>query len=273
MALSKTRQAVVAGHFYPVSPQNLRDQIKEFIDTDEEKTDALACILPHAGYAYSGKVAVQTVARIKLKKKIILLGPNHTGDGPPYSIMPEGEWVTPLGSVKIDAALAAGILKGSKYLEEDCLAHRQEHSLEVELPILQYFKESFEIVPIVLMADDLKAIKKIGEEITTGIKNSGLQDEVMLVASSDMTHYEPQADAETKDKLAIAAILERDPDKLLRRVLNYKISMCGFAPVIAMLYAANSLGAKSAELIKYETSATVTRDTSSVVGYAGVIIK
>ena len=273
MALSKIRQSVVAGRFYPASSQNIIEQIKDFIDTEKDKIDALACVLPHAGYIYSGRVAVQTVARLKLRKKIILLGPNHTGQGEPYSIMADGEWVTPLGSIKIDVKLAASILEASKCLEEDTLAHRQEHSLEVELPILQYFKESFEIVPIAFMSDDLAVLKKIGEEIALGIKNSGLQDEVMLLASSDMTHYESQESAQTKDKLAIAAILELDPDKLMRRIKTYNISMCGYAPVIVMLSAVNSLGAKSAELIKYETSAKATGDTNSVVGYAGIIIK
>jgi MEMO1 family protein len=155
MESSDLRHAVVAGQFYPVLAQEIRKQIDGFIDTKETKADAFACILPHAGYIYSGRVAVQTVSRINIKDKVILLGPNHTGRGQPFSIMTCGAWQTPLGSIKIDSELAAGILGASEYLKHDILAHRQEHSLEVELPILQYFKESFEIVPIALISDDL----------------------------------------------------------------------------------------------------------------------
>ncbi|MDD2679963.1 MAG: AmmeMemoRadiSam system protein B [Candidatus Omnitrophica bacterium] len=271
-ALSKIRQAQVAGQFYPAQGKAIKEQISGFINGNEQKTDALACVLPHAGYQYSGRVAAQTVSRIKIKDKVILLGPNHTGLGALYSIMAEGVWQTPLGQVNIDAQLAGSILAGSKYLEEDSLAHAQEHSLEVELPLLQYFKDNFEIVPIAFMSDDLTVLKKIGEEIAGVIKSAGLKDKILLVASSDLTHYEPQGEAEAKDKKAIEAILELNPDKLMRQVKYFNISMCGYAPLIAMLAAANSLGAKSARLVKYQTSGEATGDKSAVVGYAGIII-
>ena len=271
-ALSKIRQAQVAGQFYPASVQDIKKQIRSFIEGQAEKIDVLACMLPHAGYQYSGRVAAQTVAKINIKDKVILLGPNHTGLGAVYSIMASGIWQTPLGQVNIDTQLAKSILAGSKYLEDDSLAHAQEHSLEVELPILQYFRNDFEIVPIAFMSDDLAVLKKIGEEIAGVIKNSGLKDKTLLVASSDMTHYESQNDAEAKDKKAIAAILELNPDRLMREIKTFNISMCGYAPVIVMLSAVNSLGAKSSQLIKYQTSAEATGDASAVVGYAGIII-
>jgi hypothetical protein len=271
-ALSKIRPAQVAGQFYPAKASDIKEQIRGFTQGSEKKTDALACMLPHAGYQYSGSVASQTVARIKIKDKVILLGPNHTGKGATYSLMAEGSWQTPLGEVNIDAQLAKGILAASNYLENDILAHSREHSLEVELPILQYFRDDFEIVPIAFMSDDLAVLKKIGEDLAGVIQKAGLKDKTLLVASSDMTHCEPQNSAVAKDKLAIAAILELDPDKLMREVKDSDISMCGYAPVIAMLAAANALGAKKAQLVKYQTSADSTGDRSAVVGYAGIII-
>ncbi len=271
MDSSKIRRAFVAGQFYPALARDIRNQIDDFVDVKAPKSSALACMLPHAGYQYSGKVAALTLASINIREKVILLGPNHTGCGPMYSIMVEGAWETPLGQVDIDTPLAKDILSVSKYLEDDFLAHAQEHSLEVELPIMQYFKSNFKIVPVAFMSNDLAALKQIGEEIAAAIKNSKLEDKVLLVASSDMTHYESLSDAEMKDKLAIEAVLALDPDRLMQTVKRFGISMCGYAPVIAMLSAANSLGAKSARLVKYQTSADVTQDKSSVVGYAGII--
>jgi len=273
MALSKTRQAIVAGQFYPALAEDLKKLIAGFIDSKAPKIDVIACMLPHAGYQYSGRVAAQTAARINIKDKVILLGPNHTGNGASYSIMTEGAWQTPLGVRNIDSQLAKSILEGSEYLENDSLAHAQEHSLEVQLPILQYFKKDFDIVPIAFMSDDLTVLKKIGEEIAGSVKKLGLKSKVLLVASSDMTHYESQGSAQLKDKKAIEAILALSPDKLMQVVKNFNISMCGYAPVIVMLSAANSLGAKGAQLVSYQTSGDVTGDKSSVVGYAGVIVK
>ncbi|MCX5696115.1 MAG: AmmeMemoRadiSam system protein B [Candidatus Omnitrophica bacterium] len=273
MGLSKTRQAIVAGQFYPASAADIKKVINGFLDSKSSKVNAIACMLPHAGYKYSGKVAAQTLAGINIRDKVILLGPNHTGFGEAYSIMAEGSWVTPLGQVNIDAQLAKNILGSCGYLKNDFLAHAQEHSLEVQLPLLQYFKKSFEIVPIAFMSDDLTVLKKIGEDISRVIKKNSLEDKVLLLASSDMTHYEPQEKAETKDKIAIDAILELDPDKLLEVIGQYNISMCGYAPVIVMLSAARALGAKTARLANYQTSSEATGDRSSVVGYAGIILE
>ena len=273
MVCSKLRQAVVAGQFYPASAQAIKNQISGFIAKQGAKTDAIACMLPHAGYMYSGRVAAETLSKINIKDKAILLGPNHTGNGALYSIMTEGAWQTPLGQLNIDSRLAKNILEASQYLEDDSLAHAGEHSLEVELPILQYFRQDFEIVPIAFISDDLAILKKIGEEIAQAIKKSALEDKVLLVASSDMTHFEAQLDAVAKDKKAIAAILELSPDKLMSEVKRFNISMCGYAPVIVMLSAARSLGAKTSRLISYQTSGDVTGDKSAVVGYAGIIIK
>lgn len=272
MENSNVRKAVVAGQFYPATASGLKKQIEKFLDKGAKKIDALGCMLPHAGYTYSGKVAVETACHMNIRDKVILLGPNHTGHGLPFSIMTEGIWQTPLGEVAIDSALAKQLLKNVKSLEDDDLAHLYEHSLEVELPILQYFKSGFEIVPISFLSDNLTALKTIGKEIAESILSAGLKDSILLLASSDMTHYEPQAEAEKKDKAAIEAILELNEDKLAERIRELDISMCGYAPVIVMLAAAKLLGAKKAELIKYQTSGDVTGDKDAVVGYAGIII-
>lgn len=272
MVKPNVREPTVAGQFYPASSQGLKNQIERFIDKNAEKSDVIACMLPHAGYVYSGGVAGSTVSCIKIKDKIILLGPNHTGFGLAFSIMTEGTWQTPLGDVKIDSDLANQILKHSQYLEADTLAHTYEHSLEVELPFLQYFKTDFEIVPIAFLSDDKNVLKDIGKELATTIKEANIKDSILLVASSDMTHYEPISAAQKKDKEAIQAILELDEDKLMQKISQFNISMCGYAPVIVMLSCAKLLGANTAKLIKYQTSGDITGDTSSVVGYAGIVI-
>ena len=273
MTKSDIRMPAVAGQFYPADANKLREQISSFTKGQKEQVDAIACVLPHAGYMYSGAVAGKTVAGIKVKERIILLGPNHTGYGVPFSIMTQGIWQTPLGKLKIDSEFAESLVKRSGILEKDAEAHLGEHCLEVELPFLQYFKEIFEFVPIVIASQALINLKKLGEEIASLIIETGVKSKTLIIASSDMTHYEQQTDAETKDKAAIEAILELDEDKLAKRVTGMNISMCGYAPVVSAIVAARILGAKKATLVKYQTSADTTGDTESVVGYAGVIIQ
>lgn len=268
----KIREPAVAGQFYPSSSQGLRSQIQSFIDIRAEKKDAIACMLPHAGYIYSGKVAGLTVSGINVKSKIILLGPNHTGFGPVFSIMTEGIWQMPLGQIKIDSDLAKRLLKTSEYLEQDYLAHMHEHCLEVELPFLQFFRQDFEIVPIVVASDDASALKNAAKEIALAVKELDDPGSVLIVASSDMTHNESDEQARKKDKYAIDAILELDIDKLTKRVREQSISMCGYAPVVIMLGVSKILGASSAKLIKYQTSSDVTGDTAQAVGYAGIAV-
>lgn len=272
MEKSKIREPAAAGQFYLASREGLINQIEALIDKDADKIDVIACMLPHAGYMYSGRVAGETVSRINIKDKIILLGPNHTGYGARFSIMTEGAWQTPFGEVKIDSGLARQILNRSQSLEDDTLAHRYEHSLEVELPFLQYFKTDFEIVPIAFLSDEFNTIKEIGRDIAATLKELNVKGSTLIVSSSDMTHYEPQSEAQKKDREAIKAILELDEDNLIERIKRLNISMCGYAPCVAMLSAAKLLGAEKAELIKYQTSGDATGDYSSVVGYAGIIV-
>ncbi|MBI4708550.1 MAG: AmmeMemoRadiSam system protein B [Candidatus Omnitrophica bacterium] len=266
------RTPVVAGQFYPASAQSLKEDIASLIDNKAEKKDCLACMLPHAGYVYSGKVAAETVSHVRIKDNVLLLGPNHTGRGADFSIMTKGSWQTPLGKVEINSTLAQDILQSSKHLKSDSVAHAQEHSLEVELPFLQYFKTDFKIIPIAFMSQDIAALKETGREIADVILRKNIKKETLIIASSDMTHYEPQNIAQKKDQQAIQAIIELNEDKLVEKVGEFEISMCGIYPAIVMLSAVRALGAKNAKLIKYQTSADATGDKNSVVGYAGIII-
>lgn len=270
MNMHSIRLPAVAGQFYPASAKELKAQIGSFVDKKAQKSDYLGCILPHAGYIYSGEVAVKTLSRVNLKNRIILLGPNHTGFGVPFSIMTEGVWQTPLGEVPIDSGLAEKISAGSRFLESDTQAHIYEHSLEVELPLLQFFKVSFTIVPIIFSSDDMAALRSVGEAIAAAVKET---DGATLIASSDMTHYEPGERAAKKDRLAIDAMLQLDEEKLMAIIKKEHISMCGYAPVICLLSAAKSLGAKKAELVDYRNSGDITGDKTSVVGYAGLTLR
>lgn len=266
------RNPVVAGQFYPASSQELKKQLDSLIPKASPKKEVIACLLPHAGYIYSGAVAGKTIGGIKVRERVVLLGPNHTGYGLPFSVMTEGVWQTPLGDVRIDSDFTRRLLKKSRYLKEDSQAHTYEHSLEVELPFLQHIRQEFKIVPIILGTDDTDILKQIGQEIATVIKEENLEDSTLIIASSDMTHYEEQRSAQDKDAQAIEAILKLDEDGLTQKIRQLDISMCGYAPAVVMISAAKMLGVKQAKLVEYKTSGDVTGDYSSVVGYAGIII-
>ncbi len=264
------RNPVVSGQFYPASPSQLKAMIEGMVDEKAAKEEVIGLVSPHAGYIYSGWVAGAVISKIKFKDTFIIMGPNHTGMGKPCSIMTEGVWKTPLGEVEIDSELGKRILATSSYLQEDYAAHQYEHSIEVQIPFLQYFKPDIRIVPIILAYSSGAIYKEIGREIAKAIKDSN--KEVVIIASSDMTHYEPQESAQRKDMQAIEAILDLNEDELLRRIDELDISMCGYAPAVSLISAAKELGATGAELVRYQTSGDTTGDYSAVVGYAGVII-
>ncbi|MDD4984807.1 MAG: AmmeMemoRadiSam system protein B [Dehalococcoidales bacterium] len=265
------RHPVVAGQFYPAQASRLSRIISGMVDEQAEKEDVIGVVSPHAGYPYSGPVAAAAISRIKFKDTFVILGPNHTGMGKALSIMTVGSWETPLGSIEIDTELARQLLAASRYLEEDDKAHQYEHSIEVQIPFLQYFSKDFRMVPVAFSYHSPAAYKDVGRAIARAVKNTGKG--VVIIASSDMTHYEPQDVARQKDDKAIEAILDLDEDELLRRVDEFGISMCGYAPTVALITAAKALGATRAELVRYQTSGDVTGDYSSVVGYAAIIIK
>jgi AmmeMemoRadiSam system protein B/AmmeMemoRadiSam system protein A len=265
------RSPVVSGQFYPASPSQLKAMIEGMVDEKAAKEEVIGLVSPHAGYIYSGRVAGTVISKIKFKDTFIIMGPNHTGMGKPCSIMTEGVWKTPLGEVEIDSELGKRILASSSYLQEDFAAHQYEHSIEVQIPFLQYFKPDIRFVPIILAYSSGAIYKEIGREIAKAIKNSN--KEVVIIASSDMTHYEPQESAQRKDMHAIEAILDLNEDELLRRIYELDISMCGYAPAVSLISAAKELGATGAELVKYQTSGDTSGDYTSVVGYAGIIVR
>jgi MEMO1 family protein len=264
------RKPAVAGQFYPDSPNQLRTMIRGLVDSQARKEDVVGLISPHAGYIYSGAVTGATLSRVQFKDTFIVIGPNHTGVGKPLSIMTEGAWTTPLGDIEIDAELGKRVLSGSSHLQDDYRAHQYEHSIEVQLPFLQYFKSDVKILPIILSHARGEVYKEIGWELARAIRESGKG--VIILASSDMTHYESQDSARRKDSQALDAILALNEDELLRRVHGFDITMCGYAPAIAMIAAAKELGTGGAQLVKYQTSGDTTGDFTSVVGYAGVIV-
>lgn len=267
----ETRQPAVAGRFYSAQREALIREVETHIERTEKKSVALGIVAPHAGFKYSGDVAGAVYSRIEIPDTVILIGPNHTGQGESVAVMTEGIWSMPMGDIAIDQELASMICEETDLAKPDSLAHRFEHSLETQLPFLQYFKKEFKIVPICLMRLKASACKAISEGIVRAIKRLGRP--VLLVASSDMTHFESHAIAEAQDRKAIACIQNRDPVGLYETVRSENITMCGVNPVTVMLNCSESLGAKEVNLVKYMTSGEVSGDMDKVVGYAGLIIK
>jgi len=264
------REPAVAGQFYPGNGLELKENLESLIIKGARRAPALGIVSPHAGFMYSGSVAGEVFSKIELTGTYIIIGPNHTGRGRPFSIMKDGSWATPIGEVDIDKELAADLLKRSRLLQSDATAHAFEHSIEVQLPFIQFFKGDFKFVPIILSNANLATYREIGNNIADSIRESG--KDILIIASSDMTHYEEQKITMAKDQEAIKAILELDEEKLLKKINEFDITMCGYAPVVVMLVAAKKLGAKKAELVKYQTSGDASGDFSAVVGYAGMIV-
>jgi AmmeMemoRadiSam system protein B len=267
------RRPAVSGRFYPDKPEVLTQQLDQYLtaSTGARKFEtAKGCLVPHAGYMYSGKVAGAVFQRLPARASYIILCPNHTGRGAPLAIMAKGEWQTPLGKVSIDADLAAGLQHSCRLLMEDSKAHESEHAIEVELPFLQRSVGNFTFVPIAIGASRYAALEALGRGMAQAVKASS--GPVMIVASSDMNHYEPDDITRVKDRKAIAQILALDAPKLYEVIREEDISMCGYGPAVAMLTAVKDLGAASAELVRYATSADTSGDLSAVVGYAGMII-
>lgn len=265
------RKAAVAGQFYYGTASRLKSQVEKYIIKDAAKEKVIGIVSPHAGLMYSGHVAGAVYSSIQFPKTFILIGPNHTGLGAKVSIMTSGQWEIPIGIFSIDEDLSKKILQKSTYLSDDMQAHIFEHSLEVQLPFIAYFSETVKIVPITVMYSSLEECKEIGEGIADAIRE--VDYDVIVTASSDMSHYETDKTARRLDNLAIREVLNLNPEGLYEVVHEQGISMCGVLPVTIMLYAAKALGAKEARLIRYATSGDVSGDYERVVGYAGMIIK
>lgn len=268
---SKVRYPAVAGRFYPRDPDDLRADIDSFLSPPNKTVAALGCIVPHAGYMYSGPVAGAVYAGLDLPQRCILMCPNHTGVGQPLAIMSQGAWETPLGQVPIDFSLADSLKQRFPLLVEDAVAHRAEHAAEVQLPFLQVRRPDCTFVPIALGTSRYEILEALGHAIADTLLS--LSEPVLLIASSDMNHYENDALTRQKDHQAIERILVMDARGLFDVVMNENISMCGFGPTVAMLTAARQMGGTAAELVKYATSGDVSGDRERVVGYAGVMVR
>jgi MEMO1 family protein len=277
----KIRPPAQAGIFYPDTEGALRTQIhscflhplgpRSIPSIPATHDDRLvAIVVPHAGYDYSGPVAANSYYRLAssgLRESVIILGPNHTGYGSGVSTMTEGQWATPLGEVPLDKSLATSIIRLSGLVDVEEEAHRREHSIEVQLPFLQFiYPRRFQFVPICMMLQDLETSMEVGEAIAKASKGTG----AMLIASSDWTHYESQESAKKKDMEAIHVVLEMDEKKFQDTIEDKHVSACGYGPVTAVLHASKILGAKQAKLLSYQTSGDTVGDKRSVVGYAAI---
>ena len=265
------RRSVAAGSFYAGTRDRLRLQVEDLVPKGATSDKAIGAVVPHAGYMYSGRVAATVYAQAEFPGTFVILGPNHTGLGAGAAIMTYGQWETPLGHVQIDHDLGKAILANSSVLEEDNLGHLREHSIEVQLPFLQYYNRPFGFVPICLFSHEYAACQEVGQAVAKAVRESGKR--VLIVASTDMSHYVPRDEAAVKDRKVIDAILALDPEELYRVVRREGISMCGFHPTTAMLVAAKALGATRANLVTYTDSGEVTRDLDEVVAYAGLLVR
>lgn len=280
----KVRRPCQAGAFYAGTAESLKRQIEncflhelgpgkipEVVKAGPRRIVGLVC--PHAGYMFSGPVAAHAYYKLALDGKpdvVVLLGPNHTGYGSGLAVMKEGVWRTPLGDIEVNSELADQIVQESSLLDVNDSAHRFEHSIEVQLPFLQYlYGSEFKIVPICFLMQDLSSAKEVGQAVAKVLNGKN----AVIVASSDMTHYEPHEVAEKKDKMALTAVEEMDEEKFYSVIEAQHVSACGYGPIAALITAAKILGVKEAKLLCYKTSGDIIGDYSSVVGYGAVCFK
>lgn len=264
------RKPAVAGQFYYETSAKLTHQVQQYVAPNLPRENALAILSPHAGLVYSGPVAGSLYSRIVLPETFLLIGPNHTGLGARFALMNYGEWEIPTGVVRVDEELSRRLLLNLPLSVSDMQAHLFEHSLEVQLPFITYFSKGPKIVPFTIMSATLEECRSLGEGIAKSIRETPYP--VVIVASSDMSHYVSDSTARKKDKMAIDRVLSLAPEDLFFTIEKEKISMCGYIPATIMLFAAKALGAREARLIKYTTSAEVSGDYDHVVGYAGIIV-
>lgn len=265
------RQPVVAGQFYSENRIKLHDDLTRLIQLTDTRQKVIGIVAPHAGYMYSGSIAGQIYGKVHIPDTVLIIGPNHHGLGETTALFPDGEWLTPLGTVALNSRLNSLINKHASHVQFDNVAHQFEHSLEVQVPFLQVLKPDVTIAALCIGTANFPILREIGSGIAAAVREYG--QDVLIVASSDMTHYEPAASARAKDNLALDRVLAFDPEGLLRICRMERITMCGVAPVAVMLVAAGLLGATVAEITAYGTSGDVTGDNSKVVAYAAVTIQ
>jgi MEMO1 family protein len=261
------REPAVAGRFYAAEPGALGRDVDRFLGAGGEPARAIGVVAPHAGYVYSGAIAGSVYARVDVPARVVVLGPNHTGLGARAALWPGGAWRTPLGEVTVDPALTAAVAT-SPLVRTDVLAHAREHALEVQVPFLQRRRADVAIGALCLAHLSFGDCAALGATVAEAARASG----ALIVASSDMTHYEPAEAARARDRLAIERILALDPEGLYDVVHREEISMCGIIPATVMLVAARLLGATRAELVRYGNSGEVSGDDDQVVGYAGIVV-
>jgi AmmeMemoRadiSam system protein B len=282
MLSSRVRYPRYAGSFYAGSKESLRRQIEECFthkfgpgkhpkvqETGPRRIIGLIC--PHAGYIYSGPVAANAYYQLAMDGRadvFVILGPNHQGIGSGVAIMDRGVWRTPLGDSEVDSDVAKEILRCSDIIDADETAHTYEHSIEVQLPFLQYIYGSFKFVPICFLMQDLETAREVGQALAESLKDKN----AVIIASSDMTHYEPHRRASEKDKAAINAILQFDEELFYSTLESRNVTACGYGPIASLIVASKKLGFKNAELLSYRTSGDITGDMSAVVGYVAIAI-
>jgi len=274
-ATVRVRQPAVAGQFYPAQPARLVAAVQGLLGAvAAEPRPALAAVAPHAGYVYSGRTAAEVYARLEVPRRCVVLAPNHTGRGDAAeggSVYAVGSFVTPAGEVGVDETTAAALLAACDLLEDDPAAHTREHAVEVQLPFLLARQPQLSVVPVVLGWSDWPRTRRLGEALARVVREAG--GSVLLLASSDMNHYESAAVAAEKDAAALAEAVRLDGEGLLEVTRRRNVTMCGRVPAAAVLHAAKLLGAAGAEVVHYSHSGEVTGDDAAVVSYAGVIAR
>ena len=266
------RAPVVAGQFYNGRENALRSEVQKYLASASEKSGrpTILAMAPHAGYVYSGAVAGRTLGRADLSGTVVLLGPNHTGQGRALAVWPEGRWFTPLGGMACDPDLADKLLRAEDRLSPDYRAHLAEHSLEVMLPFLTVINPEMRIVPVSVSENRFDVLASVGANMAKTLRER--PSPVSIVVSSDMSHYISHDQAKARDAMALEPILALDPEGLFSVVRKNSITMCGVLPMTLGLIVAKALGAASAEVAAYATSGEASGDFKRVVGYAGVIV-
>ncbi|MEN8222638.1 MAG: AmmeMemoRadiSam system protein B [Acidobacteriota bacterium] len=264
------RYPSVAGTFYPGHKDTLKKEVEGMIEQKEKKTDVIGLISPHAGYIYSGSCAGKGFGSINIPDRIVILGVNHRGEGYPMAIDGNDKWATPLGDIEVDDDLRKRLSENSEVFGIDSVPAAEEHSLEVQVPFIQVLNPDARILPITIGTNNRDMMKNGGEEL--GALLAGIQDDILMVASTDMSHYISSEEAEKLDSLAIDAIKVMNPDQLYETVYSNGISMCGVAPTYIMMTAAGELGAKAGKVIQYTNSGETSGDFEHVVGYLSAII-
>lgn len=265
------RLPAVAGQFYPANPQELATFVRRLTNQPnaQQKSHVKACLVPHAGYIYSGQVAGAVFAKIHIPRSVVILGVRHFPRGADAAIRSGGAWRTPLGDVHVNEKLATELKRACPLVAEDAIAHEREHSLEVQLPFLQALRPDLQIVPIALGTLQWVDLASVGTAIGRVI--AAAEEDVLLLTTSDLNHYEDEATTQKKDAVAISQLEAMDARGLFEACRSESISMCGLGPAVAMIFALEKMGATRAEVVQHTTSAAISGDHRRVVGYAGML--